>query len=78
MSQHDDYKPATIELDDLIEVTLRGVERATEARRRANPDLADDDLPGIIKFPGTITMGIIFQPQDPNFPGDILSSQREK
>lgn len=71
-------RPATIELDDLIEVTLRGVERATEARRRANPDLADDDLPGVIKFPGTITMGIVFRPQEPNFPPDILSSERGK
>lgn len=69
-------RTTSITLEDLIAASLRGVQRATEARDLATKPI-DKEGSIISHFPGGILIGIIFQPPINQLPEERIQGSQE-
>lgn len=68
--------PSSITLEDLIAASLRGVQRATEARGLATKPI-DREGSIISRLPGGILIGIIYQPPINQLPEERLQETQQ-
>lgn len=55
-------QPARVDIGDLVEAAVKGIQRAQEERDAESPERAERFR--LRELPGTITMGIVWQPSD--------------
>lgn len=69
-------RPSSITLEDLIAASLRGVQRATEARDLAGKPI-DKEGSIISRFPGGILIGIIWNPEINQLPAERFEGREQ-